>query len=210
MSLRISLFPVSLSLSQSNLFSFTFCFFVEKNDDKSQNCTKSLRTIHKGNTYNVQRASRTTSSTDGGVQPSPTVNLCSNRDSAKTFANTTREKVQPPTQPNQLHLFSQQFWCHLRLEEGDASGRRGPPTATPAPRSSRWVCSFLRRASSRTFSQSGVPQLALPSQCNGDPWLCPRRPVLLKTVNHHLHLRLSTLGSAKSKSLTITLVETHT
>ena len=35
--------------------------------------------------------------------------------------NLTREKVPPPTQPSQLHPFSQEFWCPLKLERRSLS-----------------------------------------------------------------------------------------
>ena len=66
----------------------------------------------------------------------------------KSLRGATREKVPPPTQPSQLHPFSQEFWCPLRLEKGEASQELGgllrpspshcggedhQPRATPCP-----------------------------------------------------------------------------
>ena len=127
-------------------------------------CHKTVRTVKRKNQLKrlLREAGLTNNlinrwrcATNTNCQPALKEGQC------RSLRGPTREK--PPTQPSQLHPFSQET-ISLPL------WRRGPPPrTTPCPLNSGYVRSFLRRASSKTFSPlSATPLLANPSRCIGD------------------------------------------
>lgn len=127
------------------------------------------------------------------MQPAPTVNLRSRRDSAKAFAAPHARRFRH--RRNQASFTrSRKSSCPLRLEEGEASqeldgllrpspshcgGEDHQPRATPCP-------AELRVGPLLSSPQSAAPLLAVPSRCSGDTTTISKR-------------RPSTLGSATSQ-----------
>ena len=163
-------------------------FFSEEKCNVTKLHERSKQRINQRNAYDAKRAARRTSSTDGGVQPTPTVNLRSSRDNAKAFAALHARRFR--------HLRNQANFTRSRKSSGVPTDlKRAQPlkncaVSTVAAR--RDPCPAELRegpllSSSGFFSRTCHHRAQLPSWqflCGAvvTPWWSPRRTVLLRTV----------------------------